>query len=369
MHDETIMKLALDLAAKGIGFTSPNPMVGAVLVKDGKIVGTGYHHGAGKAHAEVNAIDDAGPLAKGAVLYVTLEPCNHAGRTPPCTQKILAAGVREVVAAMRDPNPDVAGGGIDYLQQRGIPVRWGVCEAEARKLNESFIKYVTTRRPFVTVKCAATLDGRIATRTGDSKWVTGTESRAFVHRLRHAVDAILVGIHTIQRDDPSLTTRIEGESGKDPIRVILDTRLSIAEDANVLRLKSDSATLLISAAPVSDAQKKKKVRLEKKGVRIMEASLKQDRIDLDKLMNRLGAEGITSLLIEGGAEVIASALAAGIADKIFFFYAPKILGGDDGVPICRGPGPELMDRCVRVREMDVRRFGSDVLIEGYIDKY
>lgn len=368
MNDEKIMKLALDLAGKGIGFTSPNPMVGALLVKDGEVIGKGYHHAAGKAHAEVNAIDDAGPLAKGAVLYVTLEPCNHVGRTPPCTEKILAAGIREVVVAMRDPNPNVTGGGIDYLQQRGIPVRSGVCEAEARKLNEYFIKYVTTNRPFVIIKCAATLDGRIATRTGDSKWVTGTESRAFVHRLRHAVDAIVVGIHTIQQDDPSLTTRIDGEEGKDPLRVILDTRLSIAEDAKVLRLQSDSATILVSAVPVSDAQKKKRVRLEKKGVRIVEAPLKQGRIDLDKLMDRLGADGITSLLIEGGGEVIASALAAGIVDKLFFFYAPKILGGDDGVPICRGRGPELMDRCVRVRDIDVRRFGSDVLIEGYINK-
>lgn len=368
MNDEAIMKLALDLAEKGIGFTSPNPMVGAVLVKNGEIIGKGYHQSAGKAHAEVNAIDAAGPLAKGAVLYVTLEPCNHVGRTPPCTEKILAAGIREVVVAMPDPNPNVTGGGTDYLQRRGIPVRSGVCEAEARKLNEYFIKYVTTHRPFVTIKCAATLDGRIATRTGDSKWVTGPESRAFVHRLRHAVDAIMVGIHTIQKDNPGLTTRIDGEGGKDPIRVILDTRLSIAEDAKVLQLQSDSATILVSAAPVSDAQKKKKVRLEKKGVRIIEAPLKQGRIDLDKMMNRLGADGITSLLIEGGAEVFASALAADIVDKVFFFYAPKILGGDDGVPVCRGRGPELMDRCIRVRDMDVRRIGSDVLIEGYIDK-
>jgi diaminohydroxyphosphoribosylaminopyrimidine deaminase/5-amino-6-(5-phosphoribosylamino)uracil reductase len=367
MNDEKIMKLALDLAGKGLGFTSPNPMVGAVLVKDGKVVGKGYHQAAGKAHAEVNAIDAAGPLAKGAILYVTLEPCNHVGRTPPCTEKIIAAGIKEVVVAMRDPNPNVTGGGLDYLQRRGIPVRSGVCEADARKLNECFIKYVTTNRPFVIIKCAATLDGRIATRTGDSKWVTGTESRAFVHRLRHAVDAIMVGIHTIQQDDPRLTSRIDRDGGKDPIRVILDTRLSIAEDAKVLRLQSDSATILVTA-PVSKASEKKRVRLEKKGVRIVESPLKQGRIDLDKLMTRLGADRITSLLIEGGGEVFASALAAGIVDKIFFFYAPKILGGDDGAPICRGIGPERMDQCVHVRDMDVHRYGSDVLIEGYIEK-
>jgi len=273
------------------------------------------------------------------------------------------------VVAMQDPNPNVAGGGIDYLRQRGLVVRSGVCESEARKLNEAFIKYVTTGRPFVIIKCAATLDGRIATRTGDSKWVTGTESRAFVHRLRHAVDAIMVGIHTIQKDNPSLTTRIDDKGGKDPVRVILDTHLSIAEDAKVLRLQSDSATILaVAAAPVSDARKEKRIRLEKKGVRVVEAPLKAGRVDLDSLMNRLGADGITSLLIEGGAEVIASALADGIVDKIFFFYAPKISGGDDGVPICRGIGPELMGQCIRVRDMEVHRYGSDVLIEGYIDK-
>jgi diaminohydroxyphosphoribosylaminopyrimidine deaminase/5-amino-6-(5-phosphoribosylamino)uracil reductase len=367
MNDEGMMKRALDLARKGMGFTSPNPMVGAVLVQDGRIVGRGYHQAAGKAHAEVNAIEDAGPMAKGAVLYVTLEPCNHFGRTPPCTQKIIAAGIKEVVVAMRDPNPGVDGGGIEYLQQHGIPVRSGVCETEARKLNEFFLKYVATHRPFVILKCAATLDGRIATRTGDSKWVTHAASRAFVHRLRHAVDAVLVGVQTIRQDDPRLTCRIEGGGGKDPVRIILDTRLSIPEDAKVLRLPSDSATILVTA-PLSEAQKRKRIRLEKGNVRILESSLRRDRIDLDKLMPRLGAEGVTSLLIEGGAEVFASALAAGIVDKVFFFYAPKILGGDDGVPICRGIGPQRMDACVKVRDLSVHRFESDVLLEGYIEK-
>lgn len=368
LNDEAVMKMALDLAAKGMGYTSPNPMVGAVLLKDGKPVGRGYHQAAGKAHAEVNAIDDAGALARGATLYVTLEPCNHVGRTPPCTERIVAAGIREVVVAMRDPNPHVAGGGIEFLQRHGIRVRWGVCEAEAAKLNEAFIKYITTRRPFAIVKCAATLDGRIATRTGDSKWVTGPESRKFVHRLRHAVDAIMVGIHTVQTDDPRLTTRIEGEAGKDPVRIILDTRLSIAEEANVLRLKSDSATVLVCAAPGSAERQQKKSRLENRGVRIVESPLRNDRIDLDQLMIRLGADGITSVLIEGGAAVIAAALAEGIVDKLYFFYAPKILGGDDGVPICKGRGPERMDGCLSVKNMAVHRFGSDVLIEGYIDK-
>lgn len=367
MNDMRMMKLALDLARKGIGFTSPNPMVGAVLVKNGQIVGRGYHEATGKPHAEVNAIEDAGPLAKGATLYVTLEPCNHFGKTPPCTQKIIAAGIKSVVAAMQDPNPDVTGDGIECLQQHGITVRTGVCEAEARKLNESFIKYTTTRRPFVILKCAATLDGRIATRTGDSKWITNTESRQFVHQLRHAVDAIMVGVHTIRQDDPRLTTRLEKGRGKDPIRIVLDTRFSVPEDANVLQLRSDSATFLVTG-PLTDEQRQKTVRLEKRNVRILESSLKKNRIDLDSLMVRLGAEGITSLLIEGGAEVFGSALAGGIVDKVFFFYAPKILGGDDGIPICKGVGPQQMDQCIRVKNLTVHRFSDDVLIEGYIEK-
>lgn len=365
VNDEHYMLMALELARKAEGFTSPNPMVGAVLVKDGKVVGSGYHVAAGKAHAEVNAIDQAGALAGGAVLYVTLEPCNHKGRTPPCTDKIIAAGVREVVVAMRDPNPDVKGSGIEYLQSRGIPVRLGICESSAKKLNECFIKFVTTKRPFVIVKCAATLDGRIATRTGDSKWVSGPESREFVHRLRHAVDAIMVGVNTVQKDDPSLTTRLNTGCGKDPTRIILDTHLSIQEGAKVLRLESDSDTIIVTGGRISGD---KKARLENKNIRIVESPLKDDRIDLDSLSIYLGAAGVTSLLIEGGGQVISSAFTAGIVDKVFFFYAPKIYGGDDGIPVCRGAGPEFMKDCIPVKNMDVHRFGNDVLIEGYIDK-
>lgn len=363
MDERYFMKMALTLAIKGQGFTSPNPMVGAVIVKDGKVVGKGYHKAVGSAHAEVNAIDDAGILARGGTLYVTLEPCNHTGRTPPCTEKILEAGIRRVIVAMDDPNPDVKGGGIGYLKKQGINVMLGVCENEAKKINEAFIKYVNTRRPFVILKCAATLDGRIATRTGDSRWVSGEESRMYVHRLRHAADAIMVGIDTVKKDDPSLTTRLNDMKGKDPARVILDTYLSISEDAKVLRLDSDSDTIIVTGGAVSSD---KKDRIEKKGALVIESPVKDGLIDLDSLMDRLGAMGITSLLIEGGSRVIASALTAGIADKIIFFYAPKILGGDDGVPVCKGPGPALMNGCIPVKDINVRRFGDDVMIEGYI---
>ena len=369
MDDQYFMKKALDLAVKGRGFTSPNPMVGAVVVKAGKIVGKGFHKAAGSAHAEINALDDAGPAAKGATLYVTLEPCNHSGKTPPCTEKIIETGIRRVVAAMVDPNPDVRGGGIDVLKSRGIDVTVGVCEAQAENLNEMFIKYVRTKRPFVILKCAATLDGRIATRTGDSKWISGEASRAFVHRLRHAVDAIMVGINTVRMDDPKLTTRLPDDTvktnGLDPTRIILDTRLSIPENAKVLQLLSDSDTIVVTGDSVSE---EKKDKIKKRGSRVIASPVEDGLIALDPLMDRLGALGMTSILIEGGSRVIASALSAGIVDKIIFFYAPKILGGDDGVPICRGKGPEIMKDSIFVKDVRVRRFDDDVMIEGYIGK-
>ena len=357
------MQMALDLAIKGEGFTSPNPMVGAVVAKDGQVVGRGYHQMAGGPHAEVNAIDAAGKLADGATLYVTLEPCNHTGRTPPCTAKILAAGIKRVVVAMMDPNRDVAGGGAEFLAQQGIRITTGVCEKQARKLNEAFVKFVGTRRPFVMAKCAATLDGRLATRSGDSKWITGKPARQFVHRLRHAVDGILVGINTVRADNPSLTTRLPDGRGKDPLRIILDTHLAISPQAKLLQQASDAETILVVGPAVPSA---KKTPFEKAGARVIEAELKNGLIDMDALMDRLGSMGVTSLLIEGGSRVLASAFRAGIVDKVFFFYAPKILGGDDGIPICSGPGPELMRQSIAVNDIEVRRFGDDVMIEGYI---
>jgi diaminohydroxyphosphoribosylaminopyrimidine deaminase/5-amino-6-(5-phosphoribosylamino)uracil reductase len=363
MDDRHFMDMALELAAKGEGFTSPNPMVGAVVVKDGQVVGRGYHKIAGGSHAEVNALDAAGDLAKGATLYVTLEPCNHTGRTPPCTRKILELGVTRVVAAMEDPNKKVTGGGAEFLEQNGVQVTTGVCEAQANKLNEAFTKYVSTGRPFVMAKCAATLDGRIATRTGDARWVTGETARRFVHQLRHRVDAILVGINTVRNDDPSLTTRLPGLQGCDPVRIILDTHLSISPDARVLRQSSAAPTILVAGSAVEGNKKR---TLEKTGARVIEVSLKNDLIDMNALMEQLGAMELTSLLVEGGSRVLASAFNNAVVDKVFFFYAPKILGGDDGVPICRGPGAELMSECIAINDIAVHRLGDDVLIEGYV---
>ncbi|MCP4692862.1 MAG: bifunctional diaminohydroxyphosphoribosylaminopyrimidine deaminase/5-amino-6-(5-phosphoribosylamino)uracil reductase RibD [Desulfobacterales bacterium] len=363
MDDRYYMNIALELAEKGRGFTSPNPMVGAVVVRDGKIVGKGFHEAAGRPHAEVNAIDDAGEHARGATIYVTLEPCNHTGRTPPCTEKILSAGVRRVVMAMKDPNPDVQGGGAARLRERGVEVVEGLCELEAERLNEAFIKYSLVKLPFVLLKCASTLDGRIAARSGDARWVTGPASRKFVHRLRHAMDAILVGVGTVKADDPSLTTRLPDGEGCDPIRIILDTHLSIPENARLLRLDSDAGAIIVAGDAID---MEKKARLEAAGAQVIQSPVKEGVIDPAPLMETLGAMGVASLLIEGGGAVIASMLKSSVVDKINLFYAPKFLGGDDGVPICRGPGPELMRDCMHVKSVTVHRIGVDVMIEGYL---
>lgn len=357
------MKMALEMAENGRGYTSPNPLVGAVVVNGNTIVGKGWHQRAGGPHAEVHALNQAGGLAEGAILYVTLEPCNHYGRTPPCTEKIIAAGISRVVIAAMDPNPTVTGGGAGYLEKNGISITAGVCEEEARRQNEAFFKFIRTGRPFVILKCAATLDGRTAASTGDSKWVTGPASRRFVHQLRHASDAILVGVDTVKADNPSLTTRLEGEKGVDPHRIILDSRLSIPENAKVLQLDSASDIFIVFHEA---ADRDKPDRLAAKGVRLLRAPLQEGWLDLDAVMEILGEQNVASLLIEGGSRVMGSAIRSRIADKIYFFYAPKILGGDDGAAICSGPGPLRMAGSVPIVDISVKRFEDDVLISGYI---
>ena len=363
MDDTHYMQLALALAEKGSGWTSPNPMVGALVVKNDRIVGRGYHQRAGGPHAEVNAIDDAGARARAAALYVTLEPCNHVGRTGPCTHKILQAGIRRVVVAMADPNPAVQGDGSRYLQERGVEVVTGILETPARRLNENFVTWVTTGRPFVIVKCAATLDGRIATRTGDSRWVTGPAARQYVHQMRHRVDGIMVGVQTVKNDDPSLTTRLDGQTGSDATRIVLDTHLSIAPAARMLHQASPAPTWVVGGPTAAPDRRR---ALEQVGARVITAALQAGRIDLVALLPQLGAMGITSLLIEGGAAVTGAAFAAGIVDKVCFFYAPKVLGGDDGIPICRGPGPDRMRQSTPIHDLSVSRFGPDVMLQGYL---
>jgi diaminohydroxyphosphoribosylaminopyrimidine deaminase/5-amino-6-(5-phosphoribosylamino)uracil reductase len=363
VNDEHFMRMALELASQGRGYTSPNPMVGAVVVRNQAVVGRGYHQFPGGSHAEVHAIDAAGAEAQGATLYVTLEPCNHTGRTPPCTVKILEAGIQRVVIGMKDPNPHVTGGGADYLKSRGIDIRLGVCEGEARQLNEAFVKFIRTGRPFVTAKCAATLDGRIATRSREAKWITGESARAFVHELRRAADAILVGVGTVAADDPLLTARVSEGRPKDPIRIILDTHLRIDPAARVLNHATSAETWVIAGRGVSAESKG---RLNRKGVRVIEAETRDGRVEMGPLMDQLGAMGVTQILIEGGSRVLASAFKAGIVDKVRFFYAPVILGGDDGVPICAGAGAERIGDGIRLNRIATRRFGDDVMIEGYV---
>lgn len=361
---ESFMALAIGLARKGRGYTSPNPVVGAVVVKNNRVIGQGWHRGAGLAHAEVNAIDDAGDAARGGDIYVTLEPCNHTGKTPPCTRKILDAGIRRVFVGTEDPNPFVGGGGIKFLRDRGVEVEVGVCRKEAEILIEDFIWYVKNHKtPFVLLKCASTLDGQLATRTGDSKWITGTDSRLYVHKLRHQVDAILVGAGTIRADDPSLTTRIEGFDGRDPLRVILDASLSVDPGSKIFTQQSSAKTIIATS---SKADPDRCALFRSLGVELFFIPEQNGMIDLRLLIDALGRRGMVSLLIEGGGRVVHSALSAGVVNKLYLFFAPKILGGDDGVSMCRGKGPELMKEALGLSCVEVQRFNQDILIKGYL---
>ncbi len=364
MTDHEYMQLAVSLARQAKGFTSPNPCVGAVVVKDDVVVGKGFHRAVGLPHAEVEAINDAGVNAHDATIYVTLEPCNHFGKTPPCTHKILKAGIKKVVMGCKDPNPFVSGGGMTYLQNNGIQVLSGILEQECQTLIEEFIWFIQNdKTPFVILKCASTLDGRIATSTGDSKWITNAKSRKYGHKIRHETDAILVGSGTLHADDPSLTSRIDGMKTKDPVRIILDTHLTIKKDAKVLTQNSDAKTIIVTGPGVSE---EKKTVFENKQVQILEVLLKEQRLDLNDLMIKLGQMSILSILIEGGSVVAGSALKAGIVNKMMFFIAPKFLGGSDGFPLFQGEGPLLIKDAFALKGVGVKQFGTDILVQGYL---
>jgi diaminohydroxyphosphoribosylaminopyrimidine deaminase/5-amino-6-(5-phosphoribosylamino)uracil reductase len=363
--DEKFMRIALRQARKGLGRTSPNPAVGAVVVREGKVIASGYHKRAGAYHAEVDALNKIGGKGrKGDVLYITLEPCNHQGRTPPCTEAILKSGIKRVVVGMKDPNPKVFGGGLKFLKDKGVEVTTGVLEAACRHLNEFFIKYVTTGRPFVVAKSALTLDGWTATSTGDSWWISNEKSRQFVHRLRDRVDGVMVGVGTVLADDPSLTTRLGNRKGRDSIRVVVDTHLRIPDSAKVLNNDSPAMTLMAVGDRVSPEHLE---GINKKNVSTLVCPIKDGRIDLIALMDSLVKKSITSLLLEGGATLMGSMIRERLIDKYYFFQAPKILGGDDGIPMALGPGPERIRECLNLRDIRTRRFGSDVMIRGYPD--
>ncbi|WP_088552971.1 bifunctional diaminohydroxyphosphoribosylaminopyrimidine deaminase/5-amino-6-(5-phosphoribosylamino)uracil reductase RibD [Calderihabitans maritimus] len=365
--DEFFMREALNLARNGLGRTSPNPAVGALIVKEGRVIGRGYHRKAGTPHAEILALREAGKEAEGATLYVNLEPCSHYGRTPPCSEAIIKAGIKRVVAAMVDPNPKVAGRGLAHLKAAGIKVKVGVLEEEARKLNEFFIKHITTGFPFVTLKGAMTLDGKIATVTGDSRWVTGPLAREYVHQLRDQYDAIMVGVGTVLADDPLLTTRLPEGQGRDPVRVIVDSRLRIPLEAKVVNIsEKSSAPTIVATTNLADPERKKV--LEDKGVEVLTVNHKDSRVDLNHLMMLLGQRGIISVLLEGGAQLNASAIEAGIVDKILMFIAPKIIGGSLAPGPVGGRGIEKMQEALLLHEVEVTTIGADVLISAYIRK-
>jgi len=363
--DKKFMREAIRRAKKGLGRTSPNPAVGAVIVRRGKIIASGYHKRAGGPHAEIEALEKVGGKADADdTLYVTLEPCNHYGRTPPCTHAILKSGIKRVVVGMRDPNPEVEGEGCHWLFERGIQVKTGVLESECRKLIENFIKFVSTGRPFVIAKSAMTLDGWTAVSTGDSKWITNEMSRRFVHRLRNRVDSLMVGIGTVLSDDPSLTTRLPYEKGRDPVRIILDTHLRMSRHAAVINHDSASKTLIM----VGDHVSSKKINgLQKEGVAIMKCPTEEGRIELTGLMDILGKESLTSVLLEGGSTLMGAMIRKKLIDKFYIFKAPKILGSGDGRPMAAGPGPTRMDECLGLKDIQVKRFNDDILIAGYPD--
>ncbi|MDF9408136.1 bifunctional diaminohydroxyphosphoribosylaminopyrimidine deaminase/5-amino-6-(5-phosphoribosylamino)uracil reductase RibD [Pelotomaculum isophthalicicum JI] len=360
--DRHYMKMALELAARARGRTSPNPMVGAVVVKDNRIVGQGYHARAGTPHAEVLALAEAGNEARGATLYVTLEPCCHHGRTGPCADAVIAAGVAKVIIATIDPNPLVAGGGIRRLKDAGVEVVTGVMKEEALELNEVFIKYITTGLPFVVAKAAMSLDGKIATCTGESRWITGPEARAYGHRLRDWYDAILVGIGTVRADNPSLTARLANGEGRDPVRIIVDSTANTPLDANVLNQHSEAPTIIATTAGASPERLE---ALRQAGAEVLVVN-EGPRVELAKLLRILGKQEITSLLIEGGAGVHGSALAAGIVDKVVWFIAPKIIGGREAPGPVGGRGADDLSEAAELERVKVSRMGPDFCIEGYL---
>lgn len=378
-EDRQYMAQAIELARQGVSLASPNPHVGAVVLDaQGKICGTGFHTYEGLKHGEALALERAGTLARGGTLYVNLEPCCHQGRTGPCTDAVIAAGVKRVVAATVDPNPLVAGKGIEKLRVAGIVVETGLMQAEAQKLNEAFAKYIRRRQPLITLKSAMTLDGKIAAPESDnrkrsgagpsvesSSWITGEEARAHVQLLRHESDAIMVGVGTVLADDPLLTDRTGRPRRRPLLRVILDSRLHLPVGSRLVKSVRDNNDVLVFC---SFAEEKKRRALEERGVRVEQVPLgpSDGRPDLPAVASRLGALEITSLLIEGGAMVNWTALASGIADKVFLYYAPRILGGPDSVPFAGGPGFRRMADAPRIRNISIHRFGDDFAAEGYL---
>ena len=361
LTDEAYMRRALELAVQAEGETSPNPMVGCVIVDDeGNIVGEGYHHKAGQSHAEVNALAEAKQLAQGATAYVTLEPCSHYGRTGPCCVALARAGIKRVVAACKDPNPKVAGQGLEYLRLQGIEVECGVCEKEALRLNERFFTWITKKRPFITLKYAMTLDGKIATASGDSKWITGEAARTMAHRLRKQHDAVLVGIGTVLADDPELTTRMV--AGKNPVRVVLDSRLRISLMATVLN--SAAETIIFTSEEADEVKSEALGALP--NVEVVRLPATKGRLPVAQVVAALAERGITSLLVEGGSAVLGAFYDAGLADRVYAFIAPKLIGGANALTPVGGEGSELVAAGWQLQELELKQLCPDIMLTGLV---
>lgn len=364
--EEFYMRRALELSLKGIGKTNPNPLVGAVIVKNGKIIGEGYHEYYGGPHAEVNAIKNAVEDVEGATIYVTLEPCSHFGNTPPCADLLVSKKVNKAVIAMIDPNPKVAGKGIEILRKNGIVTITGILEKEAKKTNEIFIKYIQQNKPFCFLKTAMTLDGKIATKTGESMWITNEKSRNYVHELRNRVSGIMIGINTIISDNPSLTTRLK-DGGTDAVRIIIDSTLRIPLDSKVLKVNSKKKTIIA----ITEKADKNKVRLlsEFNNIKVITVPMKNSQVDLVYLFDWLGSNGIDSVMVEGGSTLNFSVLKENLADKVITFIAPKIIGGRKSKTPVGGEGFEKLIDAVLLDDIKISKFDEDIMIEAYVRKW
>lgn len=363
MKDEDYMRYALELAEKGCGFVNPNPMVGAVIVKEGQIIGRGYHEAYGGPHAERNALAGCSSPPAGATLYVNLEPCCHYGKNPPCTEAVIESGISRVVIGSRDPNPLVSGKGIGILRDRGIEVVDGVLEQECDRLNEVFFHYITNRTPYVVMKYAMTLDGKTAAHTGLSQWITGEEARRHVHKSRRRYAAVMVGAGTVRKDDPMLTCRLEG--GRNPLRIICDTHLTIPLTSHVVATADEIPTIIATCSEDGDRIKE----YETRGCRVMNTGERGGFTDLKELMGQLGEAGIDSVLLEGGSALNWSALEAGIVNRVQAYVAPKLFGGAKAYTPVAGLGVDAPDSACLLRDMRVQRLGEDWLIEGEVERH
>lgn len=366
MSDFTYIKLALELAAQGAGLVSPNPLVGCVVVKDGQVIGRGYHRYNELKHAEAWALEEAGQRTRGATVYVNLEPCAHQGegkRTPPCAKALIEAGVKRVVVSMVDPNPRVNGRGFEQLREAGIEVVTGLLAREARRLNEKYVKFVTTGVPFVLMKTACSLDGRIATRTGDSKWITGEAARAASQALRHEYDAILVGIGTVLADDPLLTDRTGKRRRRPLTRVVLDANLRMPLGSQLVKTAREFPLVIFTGQDMASTARREE--LEALGVRVIALESDSVRLDLAQALKALAAAQLTSLIVEGGATVAGSFVEQRLVDKATFFIAPKIIGGLEAKPAIGGTGSEFLSDALKLEDAAIERQGEDLEITGY----